>query len=188
MQDSNTSRFAKLNESDINKLLSEKDWKSTKKKHLDFVNTNFPELSDCLTDRTGTGNDFAQTPDKAKLDKAVRQFFANVRTKEGKRFKKSTLQYIRYGLSRSFQEYMKIDINKDAEFMQSRKIFAAVVVDTKRHCFGGVEHKPPISEEDLRRLYSNTHDCFDTETRCGLQKKLRYSKFYSIGSSIVTVH
>ena len=43
-----------------------------------------------------------------------------------------------YGLSRSFQEYMKIDINKDAEFMQSRKIFAAVIVDTKRQGFGGV--------------------------------------------------
>ena len=130
MQDSKTKRFAKLNESDINKLLSEKDSKSTKKSlkiakmlFLDFVNTNFPELSDCLTDRTG--NDSAQTPDKVKLDKAVGQFFANVRTKEGQRFKKSTLQYIRYGLSRSVQEYVKIDINKDAEFMQSRKIFAA---------------------------------------------------------------
>ena len=120
MQDSNIRRFAKLNESDINKLLSEKDSKSTKKSlkiaknlFLDFVNTNFPELNDCLTDRTG--NDSA--PDKAKLDKAVGQFFDNVRTKEGQRFKKSTLQYIRYGLSRSFQEYMKIDINKDAMWL-----------------------------------------------------------------------
>ena len=93
---------------------------------------------------------------------------------------------------------MKIDINKDTEFIQSRKIFAAVIVDTKRQGFGGVEHKPPgfggvehkrpISEEDLRQLYSNTHDCFDTETPGGLQKKVRYSKFCSIGSSIVTVH
>ena len=114
--------------------------------------------------QTGQVNDSAQTPDKAKLDKAVGQIFANVRTKEGQRFKKSTLQYIRYGLSRSFQEYMKIDINKDTEFVQSRKIFAAVIVDTKPPVFGGVEHKRPISEEKLRRLYSNTHDCFDTET------------------------
>ena len=65
-----------LNESDINKLLSEKDSKSTKKNlkiaknlFLDFVNTNFPKLSDCLSDRTG--NDSAQTPDKTKLDKTV---------------------------------------------------------------------------------------------------------------------
>ena len=133
-----------------------------------------------------TGNDSA--PDKAKIDKAVGQFFANVRTKEGQRFKKSTPQYIRYGLSRSFQEYIKIVINKDAEFMQSGKIFAAVIVDTKQQGFGGVEHKLPISEEDLRRLYSNTHDCFATETPCGLQKKVRYSRFYSMGSFIVTVH
>ena len=89
MQDSNTKRFAKLNESDINKSLSEKNSKSTKKTlkiaknlFLGFVNTNFPEFNNCLTDRTG--NDSAQTPDKAKLDKAVGQFFANVRTKEGR--------------------------------------------------------------------------------------------------------
>ena len=86
---------------------------------------------------------------------------------------KNPLSSIFVILSCSFQEYMKIDINKDAEFMQSRKIFAAVIVDTKRQSFGGVEHKPPISEENLRRLYSNTHDCFDTETPCGLQKKVR---------------
>ena len=132
-----------------NQKATKKSLKIAKILHLDFVNTNFPELSDCLTDRIG--NDSAQTPDKAKLDKAVGQFFSNVRTKERQRFKKSTLQYIRYGLSRSFQEYIKIYINKDAEFMQSRKILAVVVVDTERQGFGGVE--PPISEEDLRRLY-----------------------------------
>ena len=93
MHDSNTRRFAKLNESDINKLLSEKDSKSTKKSlkiaknlFLDFLNTNFLELSEYFTDRTG--NDSAETPDKAKLDrKLLDNFLLMSEQKKDKDFK-----------------------------------------------------------------------------------------------------
>lgn len=44
-------------------------------------------------------------------------------------------------------------------------------IDLKRKGLGGTDHHPPISEQDLQKLYSKDTPVFDINTQFGLQRK-----------------
>ena len=47
-------------------------------------------------------------------------------------------------------------IINDSEFNDANKVFGAKCEDLKRQGLAKVEHKPPICEEDLKKLYEST--------------------------------
>ena len=89
------------------------------------------------------------------LDNLLGKFYAEARSKTGELYKKSSLNTLKHGLTRHIHSKTEIDITKDARFEGSRPVFKAVSTDLKRQGLGGVEHYPPIEEEDLRKAYLN---------------------------------
>ena len=59
-------------------------------------------------------------------------------------------------LNRHFKATRGFDIINDSEFTDANKVFGAKCVDLKRQGLAKVEHKPPICEEDLKKLYEST--------------------------------
>ena len=65
-----------------------------------------------------------------------------------------------------------MDIINGTEFDEANRVFKANVVELKRLGKAKVEHKPPIAEEDLKKLYNST--AFDKSTPAGLQNKVLF--------------
>jgi hypothetical protein len=60
----------------------------------------------------------------------------------------------RYGISKYLKENCGIDITSDIEFSSCKDVFRAVVVDLTKKGFASTDHKPPIAQEDLVKIYS----------------------------------
>lgn len=162
-------RFAALDEEDLQKLLSGKDAKNTQR----CVKRSVRLFREFL------GNDSSfETFDKTKLNEKIRLFFASVRTANGGNMKTSTLSNVKYGLTKYFKEHCKVDFNTEIEFSTSREVYKAVVTDLKKKGLGSTEHKPPISDDDLQKLYNPENIAFSINTPCGLQKKVWFDLSY----------
>ena len=85
----------------------------------------------------------------------LKLFYAEARKADGT-YSKSTLSSLRLGLNRHFKATRGFDIINDSEFTDASKVFGAKCVDLKRQGLAKVEHKPPICEEDLKKLYEST--------------------------------
>ncbi|XP_076080239.1 uncharacterized protein LOC143051094 [Mytilus galloprovincialis] len=155
--------FAEVSEDDITDLLELKDSKSTKR----CITHSLKSFRGFL----GEDNEF-ETFDKPKLNEKLRLFFASLRKTDGNHLKKSTLTNYRYGLTKYLKEHCSIDITKDAQFAGSKDVFKAVVVNLKKKGYASTEHKPPISKEDLQKLYNTNSIAINTTTPYGLQKKV----------------
>ena len=94
-------RFKEVEEEDIRRLLNDKDSKSTKRTIKQRVKLFCSYLAEF---DVNTG--FEYMP-KEELNKHLWNFYATVCTKDGKSFKKSTLNGITYGLSK----FLKREIN-----------------------------------------------------------------------------
>ena len=110
------------------------------------------------------------------LDFQLRNFFAAVRSKDGKILSKSSMNCIKFGLIKYLKAEKDVDISADPEFQKSREVYRAVLVDMEKKGFGrygGVEHKRyhPISPKDLKKLY-NDDLAFNISTPTGLQHKV----------------
>lgn len=101
----------------------------------------------------------------------MRKFYVGARKTNGERFRKIALQNIRYRLKRYLKEKRGIDILSDSYFHESNEVFKAVSTDLKRRCLGNIEHHRPISENDIKKLYSGKTSGFYCTTPYGLQKK-----------------
>jgi hypothetical protein len=101
----------------------------------------------------------------------LKLFWANVRTAAGEQYKKSSLQLIKYGLTKYFKQQSNINIGSP-EFDSSNVAYKAVVVDLVKKGLGEVTHKPPIAPEDLQLLYNQQNIAFNVGTPCGLQRKV----------------
>ena len=51
-------------------------------------------------------------------------------------------------------------------------MYKAVLTDLKKKGLGGTDHHPPISENDLKKLYSGQTVVFYTDIPYGLQRKV----------------
>ena len=156
-------RFAAVNETDLDNLLESKDSENTKK----IVKRSVIMFREFLGHESCDFESFS----KENLDQKLKLLFASVRTKNGQSYLKvSTLHSIKYGLFKFIKDVMKIDVQNDPEFSSSKIMFKAVITDLKKKGYGGTEHKPPISGEDLQLLYKS--DVFNIDTTHGLQKKV----------------
>ena len=110
---------------------------------------------------------------KTELNNKLRLVYASINKSDGEHLKVSSLHSMKYGLSKHFKSKCDIDIQTDVVF-ESSKVFKAVVTDLKRKWFGGVDHKPPIAIQDLKKLYdiNQPFKVFDIETPVGLQRKV----------------
>lgn len=70
-------------------------------------------------------------------------------------------------MKRYLKEKRGIYILSDPYFHESNEVFK----DLKRRDLGNIEHHRPISENDLKKLYSGKTPVFDCTTPYGLQKK-----------------
>ena len=141
------SRFPTLSEEDLNLLLDDKDAKSTKWATKSALKVFHQYLKEKKADEPQT---------KDTLENVLKLFYAEVRKANGTSYPKSTLNSLRSGLNRHFKATRGFDIINDSEFNDANKVFGAECVDLKRQGLAKVEHKPPICEEDLKKLYEST--------------------------------
>jgi len=66
------------------------------------------------------------------------------------------LNSLRFGLTRHFKATRGFDITNDSELSDANEVFGAKCVDLKQQGLGKVKHKPPICEEDLKKLNEST--------------------------------
>ena len=134
------SRFATLSEEDLNLLLDDKGAKSTKRATKSALKVFQQYLKEKKADEPQT---------KDTLANVLKLFYTEARKADGTSYSKSTLNSLGFGLNRHFKATRGFDIINDTEF-------SAKCVDLKRQGLAKVEHKPPICEEDLKKLYEST--------------------------------
>jgi len=154
-------RFASRTDEDIEKLLNEKESKSTKSATKQAV--KIPREF-CL--EKGVSADF-EGLSKLELNQLLKQFYANARKQDGSFYTKNTLNSIRYGLGRHLKKEKKFNIVEDPHFGECNQVFSASLVELKKNGYAKVNHHPEITKDDLVKLYSS----FDLTTPRGLQQK-----------------
>ena len=94
-----------------------------------------------------------------ELDKYLRHFYAEARTKDGALYSRSSLLGIRNALERYLNNpplNRGISISKGVEFQASNKLLQSQIKLNKRENKENVHHKPPIPEADLQKLKSSS--------------------------------
>lgn len=128
--------------------------KNTKRATLSAVRTFKSYLEE-----KGLTQNFETLP-KNKLDQILTKFYREARQENGEKYRKSSLMGIRHGLNRHLSLW-SIDLIHDLDFKESNKTFSIVMRELKKE-YGGVKHYPPISEEDLTKLYQYFGDLNDS--------------------------
>ena len=77
---------------------------------------------------------------------------------------------MRFALCRHSKQELSIDIIKDTEFNEANRIYEAQCVELKKQGLAKTEHKPPIADEDIKKLYRC--GVFNTENPTTLQNKV----------------
>ncbi|XP_062577122.1 uncharacterized protein LOC134238991 [Saccostrea cucullata] len=163
--------FADVEESEITKLLDDKDSVSTKRTIKRSVNL----FRTFLMEKRGSGE--FEGLSKEELNENLRLFYVSIRTKAGTSLKVSSLNNIKYGLFKYLKDTCKIDVD-GPEFNESKQVYKAALTDMKKKGFGSVDHKPPISTEDLKKLYDSESIVFNVNTPCGLQNKVWFDLMF----------
>ena len=140
-------RFADITNQQLDKIVEDKDDKNTKRSTNQAVRLFRKYLTEKELD-VEFENYNPQT-----LNNTLSKFYAEARTEDGTLYKKSSLRTLRQRLNRFLSSKKEIDIVRDTEFKESKKVFLAVCKDLKRQGFRGVEHHPPIDESDLNKMY-----------------------------------
>ena len=109
-----------------------------------------------------------ETMNETELDSFLAKFYAGLRKDDGSYYTKKSMRGIRYGVRRHFLAVRSIDVAKVDLFVQSNKLFKALMVKLKREGKGSVEHKIPISKEDIAKIFA----VLDITTPQGLQDKV----------------
>jgi hypothetical protein len=163
-------RFQSASEQEIGQILEGIDSKGTQNVVKRAVNTFRKFLAE-----NGHCTDF-EYMENSVLNDRLRVYFASIR-KQGKDgevelYKKNAFINLRYGLSKYMKKEMGIDISEHPEYATSREVYLAMCTKLKKCGMGATDHYPPISEEDLKTLYSGSHHAFNTGTPVGLQQKV----------------
>ena len=185
------SRFATLTKEDLDLLLDDKDAKSTKRATKSALKVFHQYLKEKKAGEPQT---------KETLANVLKLFYAEARKTDGTSYSKSTLNSLRFGLNRHFKATRGFDIINDSEFTDANKVFGAKCVDLKRQGLAKVEHKPPMCEEDLKKLYESGVFCLNDPEKlqnkvffevmlyfCRQLKKTDFS-FNTDGTGVLTLH
>ena len=114
------------------------------------VSTKYLEEKDRPTD--------VDTYPTDQLDNMLSKFYTEARSEKGELYTKMTLKKTRYGIQRYWSDKRNIDIIKDKEFIGSNKVFQTMSVQFKCEGLGGVEHYPPVEEDNLRKINNSLSD------------------------------
>ncbi|XP_070184070.1 uncharacterized protein [Littorina saxatilis] len=120
------------------------------------------------------GVDFEHfTPEQ--LNETLARFYVCARTHDGQLYRGKSLQGMRYALNRYLQAppHNKLfDVIKDPVFKKSNENFKLAMAEIKSEGKGDVRHTPPLSKEDLQRLYNSMF--LNTKTPAGLGNKVQF--------------
>ena len=154
-------RFATVSKNELEKLLADKDAENTKKATKLAVNIFTTYLKE---------KKIKEPDDKESLAAVLKLFYIEARKEDGTAYSKSTLNSFRFGLNRHYLSTHDINIINDPAFNETNKVFGAKCVELKRQGLAKVEHKQPICQEDLQKLY----ECgiFDISNPVTLQNKI----------------
>ena len=139
-------RFPELTESDLNCLIEQKNSNNTKK----AIKVAVSVFRQYLEERKVDEKELLTS--KVKLAAVLRKFYAEARKKNGELYAKTSLVAIRFGLQRFFCS-LKMDIIKDSAFAEANTVFQAEISELKREGKAQTQHKPPISSDDIKKLY-----------------------------------
>jgi hypothetical protein len=78
----------------------------------------------------------------------LNKFYTEARQENGQMYKKPSMFALRHDLNR-YSSCKSIDLIQRIE-----QSIPAIIKELKRQDLGGVEHHPPVEEEDLRKVYS----------------------------------
>ena len=150
-----------MREENITQLLNDKDSENTKKltKHHRLIFESYLKEKNIRNPSTAV-----------ELAAVLRKFYAEARKKDGQMYSKNSLCSIRFALCRHFKQELNIDIIKDTEFNEANRIYEAQCVELKKQGLAKTEHKPPIADEDIKKLYRC--GVFNTENPTTLQNKV----------------
>lgn len=171
------SRFKSLAEEEIAELLDDKDSKNTQKstKACRLVFEAF------LQEKS------IQSPYTAKeLATVLPSFYVEVRKKDGQLYTKSSLTALRFGLCRHFKQALNIDILKDKAFKEANQVYEARCEELMKKGLGKTEHKPPIDDEDLKKLYHS--GLFNVANPAMLQNKVFFEVMFFFGRGGTSRH
>ncbi|CAI9734222.1 XP_029646296.1uncharacterized protein LOC115220336 isoform X1 [Octopus vulgaris] len=94
-------------------------------------------------------------------------FFKRVRKPDGDLYTKNGLLSIRFGLRRRLLDLRKVDITKHPHL---NSVFTAQINKLKREGKGDINHYPPISHDDMFKIYSS--GILSPDTPKGLLRKI----------------
>ena len=167
-----TARFGSATEDEIEKLMEERGAKNTNKSVRGAVRLlneyiaakSLPEL---------------ESIEKSDLPCLLKEFYTNVRTKEGERYHLQSLKSMRSNLNRWFQEKKNINIITDPIFGEANLRFKAVQVNTKKIGKAVTKKTEKISDEDMIKLsnYFNV-DHMNNPNPAVLQKCVIFNILY----------
>ena len=87
------------------------------------------------------------------LDNLLYGFYPSIRKTDGDHMKLNYLRAVRYGVA-SYLKTLGMDIYTP-DFERSKKSFDASSTQLKKQGKGGVDHKLPLSKEDMKKLYTS---------------------------------
>lgn len=165
-------RFLNATDCDIENIIKEKDAENTKKVTEIFVNVL---KSYCRENKI---NFDIKTISKEDLATILVKFYVEVRKTDGSPYKLTSFRSMRFALQREFKVICghEFDIIMDKEFSKANVIFKAQTVKLKREGLAKVSHHPPISNDDLKKLYASK--VFSVNHPVSLQRKIFFDVIY----------
>ena len=160
------SRFASVvDEFDISNLLKERNSENTNKA------TNVAWNIFCSYVIVKSTNIDVESASVSEINDILRKFYVEIRKQDHSLYSKSSFNSIRAGIHRKIKEMRpEIDIIMDKDFQPANEVFRAQCVHLKKEGLGKVLHKPPITLEDMRTLYTSL--VFSVSTPKSLQRKV----------------
>lgn len=158
-------------------------WKSNFLSFLSLINSYFSFtlffhyfFSDWLKD-SGKPVAFEALPEDV-LCSLLRTFYAELRTKEGKIYSRSSLMGIRAAIQRHLTGpgfNRVINIISGPEFRSANDVLTGQLKDMKVKGLDVAQHHDPISDNDIRKMYSTKTLCDDN------QNALQLKVYFEIG-------
>ena len=166
------SRFASASKEEKENLNDAKDSANTKKAVIHAVKT----LRDyCISKNQSAEFEKLSITD---LDHLLEGFYIDLRTKEGTLYKASSFTLMRFGVNKHLNKVLKYDIPNDRQFAQSNMMYHSVCTKLKKEGLALKIHKVPISDVDMKQLY--TCGIFDTGTPTGLLRKVFFEVMFHL--------
>ena len=139
------SRFLSSSEDEIRHLLEEKDSKNTKRTYKVAQQV----FQDYLLEKG-----ISEPTEKGEIARVLKSFYVEARKKDGSAYTMGSLRTLKYGLKRYFKTTAGVDID-DEGFSETSDVYTAKCVELKKKGLAKVNHKPPIGDENFKRLYQS---------------------------------